>query len=87
MLQQYFQESFTDAFHIFRSASSLVLTLSGVVKDILLVIASVLLLGSTVTFTQMIGYSIALLGLVAFKTKKEVWDSYVARAKAIVGVR
>ena len=69
------------------SASSLVLTLSGVVKDILLVVGSVLLLGSTVTFVQLVGYGIALLGLVAFKTKKEVWDAYVARAKAVVGVR
>jgi hypothetical protein len=41
-------------------ASSLVLTLSGVVKDILLVAGSVLLLGSTVTFTQLLGYSLAL---------------------------
>lgn len=41
-------------------ASSLVLTLSGVIKDILLVFGSVLLLGSTVTFTQLVGYGIAL---------------------------
>jgi hypothetical protein len=41
-------------------ASSLVLTLSGVVKDILLVAGSVLIMGSTVTFLQMLGYSIAL---------------------------
>jgi hypothetical protein len=47
------------------SASSLVLTLSGVIKDILLVGGSVVLLGSTVTFTQMAGYSIALFGLFA----------------------
>lgn len=68
-------------------ASSLVLTLSGVVKDILLVAGSVLLLGSTVTFVQMLGYSIALLGLVAFKTKKEVFDAQVTRIKAMAGLR
>lgn len=41
-------------------ASSLVLTLSGVIKDILLVVGSVVIMGSTVTFLQMIGYAIAL---------------------------
>lgn len=41
-------------------ASSLVLTLSGVIKDILLVGGSVLILGSTVTFVQIVGYGIAL---------------------------
>ena len=34
------------------SASSLVLTLSGVLKDILLVAGSVLIMGSTVSFTR-----------------------------------
>lgn len=37
------------------SAGSLVLTLSGVFKDILLITFSVLLLGSHITFTQAIG--------------------------------
>lgn len=41
-------------------ASSLVLTLSGVIKDILLVVGSVVLMGSTVTFLQVVGYGIAL---------------------------
>lgn len=41
-------------------ASSLVLTLSGVIKDILLVVGSVVLMGSTVTFLQVVGYAIAL---------------------------
>lgn len=68
-------------------ASSLVLTLSGVVKDILLVGGSVILLGSTVTFIQLVGYAIALLGLVAFKTKKEVFDQYIANIKGAVGMR
>lgn len=38
----------------------------GVIKDILLVSGSVILFGSTVTFTQMVGYSIALIGFVLF---------------------
>jgi drug/metabolite transporter (DMT)-like permease len=48
--------------------SGLVLTLAGVFKDILLITGSVLLFGSTVTPLQVFGYSIALGGLVLFKT-------------------
>ena len=47
--------------------SSLVLTLCGVLKDILLVFASILLWGDPVTATQYFGYGIALCGLVYFK--------------------
>jgi len=68
-------------------ASSLALTLSGVIKDILLVAGSVVLLGSTVTFTQLVGYSIAIIGLVAFKNSKDVFDGYIARVKSVVGLR
>jgi len=46
----------------------LVLTLAGVFKDILLITGSVILFGSTVTPIQVLGYSIALIGLVLFKT-------------------
>lgn len=67
------------------SASSLVLTLSGVVKDILLVGGSVAILGSTVSFLQMVGYSIALLGLVAFKQDQASIDRIVLRVKSILG--
>ncbi|GAA5985586.1 hypothetical protein JCM10908_007032 [Rhodotorula pacifica] len=66
-------------------ASSLVLTLSGVLKDILLVTGSVLLFGSPVTFVQLFGYSIALVGLFVFKTSPEVLAGYVAQLKALVG--
>jgi len=48
--------------------SGLVLTLAGVFKDILLITGSVVLFGSTVTPIQVFGYSIALGGLVLFKT-------------------
>ncbi|PWN52979.1 TPT-domain-containing protein [Violaceomyces palustris] len=52
------------------AASSLTLTLAGVLKDILLILGSMFLLGSTVTGLQFFGYAIALGGLVAFKTHK-----------------
>jgi uncharacterized membrane protein len=51
------------------AASSLVLTLSGVIKDLLLIFGSVIFFRSTVTPIQYIGYSIALVGLVLFKLK------------------
>lgn len=66
-------------------ASSLVLTLSGVLKDILLVTGSVVLFGSPVTFVQLVGYSIALAGLFVFKTSPEVLAGYLAQLKALVG--
>ncbi|KAF2746903.1 TPT-domain-containing protein [Sporormia fimetaria CBS 119925] len=47
--------------------SSLVLTLSGVLKDILLVCASMVLFGDPVTLIQAFGYGIALVGLMYFK--------------------
>ncbi|KAF9696412.1 hypothetical protein EKO04_005542 [Ascochyta lentis] len=47
--------------------SSLVLTLSGVLKDILLVLASMFLFRDPVTLLQAFGYSIALGGLVYYK--------------------
>ncbi|KAF8155826.1 triose-phosphate transporter family-domain-containing protein [Crassisporium funariophilum] len=48
--------------------SGLVLTLAGVFKDILLITGSVLIFGSQVTPMQVFGYSIALGGLILFKT-------------------
>lgn len=52
------------------AASSLTLTLAGVLKDILLILGSMFLLGSAVTGLQFVGYGIALGGLVLFKTHK-----------------
>jgi len=43
-------------------------TLSGVIKDILLVVLSMLIFGNPVTPLQFFGYSVALLGLVAYKS-------------------
>jgi drug/metabolite transporter (DMT)-like permease len=48
--------------------SGLVLTLAGVLKDILLITGSVIIFGSPVTPLQIFGYSIALGGLILFKT-------------------
>ncbi|TFK38124.1 triose-phosphate transporter family-domain-containing protein [Crucibulum laeve] len=48
--------------------SGLVLTLAGVFKDILLITGSVAIFGNQVTMLQVFGYSIALGGLVLFKT-------------------
>ncbi|POW02966.1 hypothetical protein PSTT_11426 [Puccinia striiformis] len=67
------------------SASSLVLTLSGVLKDVLLVLGSVFLLGSTVTFIQLAGYSLALAGLVAFKTNPDVLDDRIRKLRRAFG--
>jgi len=50
-------------------ASGLVLTLSGVVKDVVLISGSFMFLGSTITQTQIFGYAIAVVGFVLFKTQ------------------
>ncbi|KAJ3207347.1 hypothetical protein HDU67_007527 [Dinochytrium kinnereticum] len=47
--------------------SSLVMCLSGVLKDIILVVASVLIWWTTVTRLQIVGYGTALAGLVLYK--------------------
>ena len=51
--------------------SALVLTLAGIVKDILLVVLSVYIFESPVTLLQYVGYSIALLGLNLHKEYKK----------------
>ncbi|KAF9239860.1 TPT-domain-containing protein [Melanogaster broomeanus] len=50
------------------AGSGLVLTLAGVFKDILLITGSVLFFGGSITPMQIFGYSVALCGLVLFKT-------------------
>ncbi|KAI5119878.1 hypothetical protein M0805_008549 [Coniferiporia weirii] len=50
------------------AGSGLVLTLAGVFKDILLITSSVLIFNVEITPLQVLGYSIALVGLVLFKT-------------------
>lgn len=58
--------------------SGLVLTLCGVLKDILLVIASVLIWGTMISRLQMFGYTIALLGMLWFKFGKEKVKEFLA---------
>jgi len=53
------------------NTSALVLTLAGIVKDILLVVLSVLVFGSPVTPLQYAGYGVALLGLNLHKEYKK----------------
>lgn len=57
--------------------SSLVLTLSGVLKDILLVFASMFLFKDPVTLLQAFGYSIALGGLIFYKLGGEKMKEYL----------
>ncbi|TIB15518.1 hypothetical protein E3P92_01649 [Wallemia ichthyophaga] len=51
------------------AASSLVLTLAGIGKDLLLIAGSAIIFGGYPTVLQLFGYSIALGGLVLFKTQ------------------
>lgn len=60
--------------------SSLVLTLCGVLKDILLVAASMMIWGTPVTPLQFFGYSIALGGLVYYKLGADKLKEYGAEA-------
>jgi hypothetical protein len=59
--------------------SSLVLTLSGVLKDILLVFASMFLFRDPVTLVQAFGYSIALGGLIYYKLGGEKLKEYLGQ--------
>ncbi|EON67871.1 hypothetical protein W97_07368 [Coniosporium apollinis CBS 100218] len=70
--------------------SSLVLTLSGVLKDILLVVASMVVFGDPVSGLQAFGYAIALGGLIYYKLGAEKLKEYISqggRAWADYGVR
>ena len=74
--------------------SSLVMTLCGVLKDLLLVFASIMIWGTPVTALQYFGYGIALCGLVYFKLGADTlkaqfseanrqWAEYGARHPAL----
>lgn len=60
--------------------SSLVLTLCGVLKDVLLVVASMIIFGTQVTALQFFGYSIALGGMVYYKLGYEAIKGYAGEA-------
>lgn len=53
------------------NTSALVLTLAGIIKDILLVFLSITVFGSPVTLLQYVGYGVALLGLNMHKEYKK----------------
>jgi hypothetical protein len=59
--------------------SSLVLTLCGVLKDIMLVVASMLIWGTPVSALQFFGYSIALSGMLYYKLGAEQLKGYASR--------
>jgi hypothetical protein len=60
--------------------SSLVLTLCGVLKDVLLVLASMMIWGTQVSGLQFFGYSIALGGMVYYKLGYEAIKGYAGEA-------
>ncbi|KAL2195832.1 triose-phosphate transporter family-domain-containing protein [Corynascus similis CBS 632.67] len=60
--------------------SSLVLTLCGVLKDVLLVVASMIIWGTQVTALQFFGYSIALGGMIYYKLGYEAIKGYAGEA-------
>ncbi|KAL9114044.1 MAG: hypothetical protein Q9227_001816 [Pyrenula ochraceoflavens] len=60
--------------------SSLVMTLCGVLKDVLLVIASMVIFGTPVTGLQFFGYSIALAGMVYYKLGADQIKGYFGQA-------
>lgn len=65
--------------------SALVLTLSGVLKDILLVVASMIIFRDPVTPLQFFGYSIALGGLVYYKLGGEKLKDYLGHLQMAWG--
>jgi hypothetical protein len=82
----------TDSVQIGKT-SAVVMTLCGVLKDILLVFASMAIYGSVVTFIQFFGYSVAIGGMVYYKLGgekikghlsdgKRAWDEYGAHKPA-----
>ncbi|KAH6656644.1 triose-phosphate transporter [Truncatella angustata] len=58
--------------------SSLVMTLCGVLKDVLLVAASMMIWGSPISGLQAFGYTIALCGMVYYKLGPEAIKGYAA---------
>lgn len=58
----------------------MVLTLCGVLKDVLLVVASMIIWGTQVTALQFFGYSIALGGMIYYKLGYEAIKGYAGEA-------
>ncbi|KAI8953650.1 triose-phosphate transporter family-domain-containing protein [Xylaria longipes] len=64
--------------------NAVVLTMSGVLKDILLVVASMVIFGDPVTLQQYFGYSIALAGLVYYKLGAEKLQQMTTDARLTI---
>ncbi|KAI1367669.1 triose-phosphate transporter family-domain-containing protein [Xylaria arbuscula] len=64
--------------------NAVVLTMSGVLKDILLVVASMAIFGDPVTLQQYFGYSIALAGLVYYKLGAEKLQQMTTDARLTI---
>jgi hypothetical protein len=58
------------------NTSALVLTLAGIIKDLMLVFLSILVFGSPVTPLQYLGYAVALLGLNLHKEFKKAPEKF-----------
>ncbi|PKY03735.1 TPT-domain-containing protein [Aspergillus campestris IBT 28561] len=58
--------------------SAVVLTMAGILKDILLVVASILIFGDPVTSQQFLGYGIALVGLAYYKLGAAGINSFIS---------
>jgi hypothetical protein len=56
------------------------MTLCGVLKDVMLVVASMIIWGTQVTALQFFGYSIALAGMVYYKLGYDALKGYAAEA-------
>jgi hypothetical protein len=70
----------TRLFQQIGKTSAVVLTLCGVLKDIMLVVASMMIWGTQVTALQFFGYSIALGGMVYYKLGFEALKGYAGEA-------
>jgi len=73
--------------YLLKNSSSVVFTLSGVLKDILLIISSAVVFFTSITMLQTIGYSIALTGIVLYnliKLKKPLDLKTVAGVAVVV---
>ncbi|KAI1353689.1 triose-phosphate transporter family-domain-containing protein [Xylaria sp. FL0043] len=64
--------------------NAVVLTMSGVLKDILLVVASLVIFGDPVTLQQYFGYSIALAGLTYYKLGPEKLQQMTTDARLTI---
>jgi len=56
---------------VIKKTSAVIFTLSGIVKDIMLIVASSFVFSTTITITMLFGYLISVVGLMMFKAYKD----------------